>query len=113
MDYTLQSNRAIIQHLYEKFDALRIAKQLTLEQISEQSDISRTTINNFKKGEDIRLSTLLELMRSVGRLDELENILVYNEAYRPSQHANPPRKKRVYPKQKEQNDAPFSWGDES
>lgn len=71
------STPEIISKLGESFRAYRIALGMTLNDVAEQSGLSLMTIQRFENGinKDITLSTLISLLRTIHRLEDLKAIL--------------------------------------
>lgn len=71
------STPEIISKLGESFRTYRIALDLTLSDVAEQSGLSLMTIQRFENGinKDITMSTLIRLLRTINRLEDIESIL--------------------------------------
>jgi len=71
------SSPEIISKLGEQFRIYRIALGLTLSEVAEQSGLSLMTIQRFENGinKDISLSTLIRLLRTIHRLEDMQLIL--------------------------------------
>ena len=61
----------------EQFRMYRMALGMTLSDVAEQSGLSLMTVQRFENGvnKDISMSTLIRLLRSIHRLDDLQLIL--------------------------------------
>jgi len=71
------SSPEIVSKLGEQFRTYRIALGLTLSDVAEQSGLSLMTIQRFENGinKDISMSTLICLLRTIHRLEDMQSIL--------------------------------------
>lgn len=71
------STPEIISKLGENFRTYRIALGMTLSDVAEQSGLSLMTIQRFENGvnKDITMSTLVRLLRTINRLEDMASIL--------------------------------------
>lgn len=71
------STPEIISKLGESFRTYRIALGMTLSDVAEQSGLSLMTIQRFENGvnKDITMSTLVRLLRTINRLEDITSIL--------------------------------------
>jgi transcriptional regulator with XRE-family HTH domain len=65
------TDKAIVKTICENIKQMRLAKNISQEQLSKKSGISRITIARLEAGKAINLITLIQLLRA---LDELELI---------------------------------------
>ncbi|MGN0317394.1 MAG: helix-turn-helix domain-containing protein [Lachnospira sp.] len=86
------STPEIITKWGEQFRVYRTALGLTLVDVAEQSGLSLMTVQRFENGtnKDISLSTLVRLLRTIHRLEDVQTILppipespYYNPAAKP------------------------------
>lgn len=71
------STPEIIAKLGMSFRTYRIALGKTLNDVAEQSGLSLMTIQRFENGvnKDITMSTLIRLLRTINRLEDIESLL--------------------------------------
>lgn len=76
-DVYAYSTPEIITNLGAQFRMYRIALGMTLGDVAEQSGLSLMTIQRFENGvnKDISMSTLIRLLRTINRLDDITAIL--------------------------------------
>ena len=76
-DIYAYSTPEIVSKMGEQFRMYRIALGMTLSDVAEQSGLSLMTVQRFENGvnKDISMSTLIRLLRSIHRLDDLQLIL--------------------------------------
>ena len=65
----------ILRQLGTRLRAYRLQQNLPVEEVATRSGLSRNTIGNAEAGRDPRLSTLVRILRVLGRLDTLDAFL--------------------------------------
>lgn len=60
-----------------RFREYRLRANMTQREVSDQSGITVITISKFEAGQsnDLSFSTLLQLLRTIGRLDAIDELL--------------------------------------
>ena len=114
MQFEQMTDEQILAELAIRLDFMRRTKGYTDKDTSERGGIGLRTIVAFRRTQkDITLSSFIRLLRGVGELNRLEEMLPPAEpTYSPAQGAfvEPPKRvRRTKPAPK----APFKWGDES
>ena len=76
-DIYASSNTEIIRTLGQHFKAYRIQSRMTQRELAEQTGISVPTIRGFENGKsfNVSLQVLLSLMRAIGQLEQMEQVL--------------------------------------
>lgn len=76
-DYYEYSIPDIVKLLGARFKDYRLRSEMTQKDVSEQSGITVNTIHKFENGlsSDISLSTFLLLMKSIGQIDGLDELM--------------------------------------
>lgn len=76
-DYYEYSNADIVSQLGERFRQYRNALGMTQGQVALQSGVSVMTIVRFEKGKGgaIRLDNLISLMRTIQRLEDIQELI--------------------------------------
>ncbi|MDO4497296.1 MAG: helix-turn-helix transcriptional regulator [Bacteroidales bacterium] len=76
-DYYEYSIPELIRLLGARFKDYRLRSNMTQKEVSEQSGITITTIHKFENGVtgNMSLSTFLLLMKAIGQLDALDELL--------------------------------------
>ena len=115
MSYEQLTDAQILADLAERLDYLRRSKAYTDREVAERGGIAlRTSVAFRASHKDITLTSFIKLLRGVGELDRLGELLPPAEpTYSPAEggYIEPPqrvREKRVNPKRRG-----FNWGDES
>lgn len=77
MDYTELSETDIVRILGERFKDYRMNMRLTQKDLSEKTGISHKTISSFEsgRGRNITMQNFLALLRAVGMLRNIDNLL--------------------------------------
>ena len=77
MDFIQLSEPDIIRILGERFKEYRLSVRLTQKELSEKTGISHKTISMFEsgRGRNITMQNFLTLLRAVGMLQNVEELL--------------------------------------
>lgn len=73
--WTEMSNPAILAKLGARIKDARLRKSITQEELSLSAGVSSLTVANIEKGKSVTLSMLLGVLRSLGLLENLENLI--------------------------------------
>ncbi len=115
MPFEHLSDREILQELADRLDYLRRTKGYTDKQTSERGGLSVRTLVAFRRSQkDIALTSFIKLLRGIGELERLEQLLPPAEpVFSPAKQAfiEPPKRVRGKPRGPKSDD--FTWGDES
>ncbi len=105
----------ILAELAGRLDYLRRTKGFTDRQLSERGGISLRTSAAFRTShKDITLTSFIKLLRGVGELGRLEQLLPPVEpTYSPAEQRFVEPPKRVRQKRSGSKREGFAWGDES
>mgnify|MGYP003958226091 CR=1 FL=1 len=96
MKFSHLNNSEIVKRISDNFDAKRLNCNMTYSEIATKSDISQKTVQKFVgMKNDIRLSTLIALLKSINQLDLLNPLIEQQEAYSPKAEFNQSTKKRA------------------
>ncbi len=104
------TSKAVLIELGTKIRNCRISRQFTQRDLAEKSGVSLKSISRFEQGEDIQLSNLIKILRSLDLIGNL-NMLVPDVTKSPSYYLEPKERKRVRKKKTEEKPQ-FKWGDE-
>ena len=76
-DYYEYAIPQLVKLLGARFKDYRLRSNMTQKDVSEQSGITITTIHKFENGAtgNMSLSTFLLLMKAIGQLDALDELL--------------------------------------
>lgn len=70
-----QTNDEILVEMGRRLRSYRLQRNVTVADLAEQAGLNRNTVLNAEAGRDPRLSTLVAMLRVLGRLDALEAFL--------------------------------------
>jgi transcriptional regulator with XRE-family HTH domain len=73
--WTEMSDPAIIEELSKRFRELRLKKNMQQKELSEYSGVAIGTIRRFENGETISTESLIKVMRGLGILENLEQLI--------------------------------------
>lgn len=76
-DYTEYSAPELVRMLGSRFKDYRLRANLTQKEVAEMAGLSSLTIYRFENGTvtNISLSTFLLLMKAVGCINDIENVM--------------------------------------
>jgi len=66
------TNDEIMRLLGERIRSRRLARNIPVDQLAEKSGLNRKTIMDMEAGRDVRLSSLVKLLRGLNTLAALE-----------------------------------------
>lgn len=109
---------AIVAELGRRIALHRAGLNLTQGELADRAGVGRSTVQRIERGDSIQLSSLVKLLRAVGRVDALDAVLAAElrspvaELQRQRE-----RRRRVRHRQGEQAQSPedgsaWAWGDE-
>jgi len=75
MDYLFASNQQILHSIGERFKEARLKINLTQAKLSENSGVSKATINRFENGHNVSLIHLIAILRVINQLKDLALLL--------------------------------------
>lgn len=67
---------ALLQALGQRLDALRIDRRLKNEDLAKKAGVNRNTLTRIWKGKPVSTETLLRVLRALGALDLVGQLLV-------------------------------------
>ena len=76
MDMTLATEPEIRAELGARLADLRIEKNLSQLDLAQKAGIGTATLQRFEQGQGATLSTLIQLMMALGRIDDLNALLL-------------------------------------
>ncbi len=75
MDYYSMSDRAILQEMGRRLKRRRLDKNLTQLALADTAGLNRTTISDLERGAPAGVLTLVQVLRALGSLEELDAFL--------------------------------------
>lgn len=103
----------VLGELGKRIKALRVSVPLTQQELAEKAGLSKRTISSLESGSDVSFSTVVEVLRVLGKLQILDSLLP-EQQIRPSQIVSGGKvRERATKKLKEEADKTgWKWGDE-
>lgn len=75
MSLDFKTNIEILLEIGTRLRTYRLRLNLTQADLATRAGVNRTTIRDVEAGKDSQLSTLIKLLRAMGRLEELSVFL--------------------------------------
>ena len=112
MDFNLLTDEEIIKELALRCDTIRLDKQLSEKDVSKKGGTTLDAIYRFKTGKNISITNFIKILRGIGELDILDQILKENLPRSILNDKVTKRKKRVRKPSVKNKNGDFSWGDD-
>lgn len=109
------TNQELLAEIGRRLRRERMNQELTQDMLAERTGLRQATISRVERGYDFTIETMIEILRA---LDRLENL----DAFLPAPTASPialaqhqgRERQRVRPNRRaEASDTSWQWGDES
>ena len=71
----VSTDQEVLAQVGQRLQRTRLQQNVTQAQLAERAGVSLRTVSAAEAGEDVRLSTLIRLMRALGRLDNFDALL--------------------------------------
>ena len=108
----LSSNEQVMGELGKRIRAARIDMPLTQAELAKRAGISLSTVAKLERGEDVRLSSVLDILRALGMLSAAD-ALVPEVVVRPSDLARMGKQReRARSASGRAKPTAWTWGDE-
>jgi len=112
MNFSTMSDEQIIKEIAINLEKQRLYKELSSESIASRGGHNMQTYSNFiNKGTNIRISTLIQILRGLGSLDEFQKTIEFKQPYSPTGKYEIP-KKRIFKNKTSSQKNDIKWGDE-
>ena len=106
------NNSTVLRELGARIKRNRIDMQLSQQDFAAKAGISTRTLSAAENGEDIRLSSLLRILRTLNCLENLD-LLLPELAFDPESYRTLGReRKRISKSNKNRNKIKWKWEDE-
>ena len=106
------NNSAVLMELGARIKRNRIDMQLSQQDFAAKAGISTRTLSAAENGEDIRLSNLIRILRTLNCLENLD-LLLPELAFDPESYRTLGRERKRASRTIENNDtSEWKWGDE-
>lgn len=107
------SSTEVMREIGRRIKSERIAKSMTQEEMARSAGLSLRTIGNLESGRDVSFSTVIEVLRVLGRVQGID-ALIPEQVIRPSQIVSMGKvRERASRKGKADTlEGGWKWGDE-
>ena len=68
-------DKEIMREVGQRLSAYRLQMNLTQDEVAAQAGLNQKTISHAEAGKDPQLSTIVRILRALGRLDVLDSFL--------------------------------------
>lgn len=75
MNIYAYSDLAILKLLGERFRSARLDRNLSQQEVADNAGISRLTVIGIEEGKNVKLMSLIQALRSLGLLDNLDSLI--------------------------------------
>ncbi|MCD8362286.1 MAG: helix-turn-helix domain-containing protein [Lachnospiraceae bacterium] len=107
-----ENNEVILRELGQRIKDTRIAMNDTQSDLAEKSGVALSTLSRMERGESVGLENLLNILRALGALPNLE-LLLQEQTLRPTDIADrKTKRKRASKSGKASAKNTWVWGDE-
>ncbi len=111
MDLNNMNDEQILEFISQNLEKKRLSKKVSSEELANKGGhVSQTYSNFINKNTNIRVVTLVQILRGLGELEKLQNIIEFKEPFSPLGN-NSELPKRIRSSDKKTTDRP-KWGDE-
>ncbi len=110
--YGTENNETIMQELGKRIQDIRISMNMTQAEMAERSGVALRTIARIEKGESVKVENVLNVLRVLQALPNLE-LLLKEQVLAPTDMVDHRKKrKRAASGKKSREDEVWVWGDE-
>ncbi|MCD8106279.1 MAG: helix-turn-helix domain-containing protein [Lachnospiraceae bacterium] len=107
-----ENNQTILSEVGKRIKDTRIAMNYTQMDMSEHSGVALSTISRIERGESVNIENILNVLRTLDALANLELILP-EQTVKPTDLADKkPKRQRVSKKRKEESSSQWVWGED-
>ena len=111
MNISNMNDEQIIEFISQNLEKKRLSKKISSEELANKGGhVSQTYSNFINKNTNIRILTLIQILRGLGELDKFQSLIEFKEPYSPLGNNNQ-LPKRVRRSSKKTIKRP-KWGDE-
>lgn len=112
--YGTESNGYILKELGKRIQDIRISVTITQRELAERAGVSPSTMERIENGENVKIENILNVMRALSLLNNLDIILPEQEVIPTMVIERRVKRKRVRRKNEKSEDiTEWKWGDES
>jgi transcriptional regulator with XRE-family HTH domain len=113
MNFTTMNDQQIIEFIAENLEKKRLSNEISAEDLAHKGGHNAQAYSNFmNKHTNIKISTLIQILRGLGELDSFQKIIEYKESYSPMNINSTKLPKRIRNHKKQNIVERPQWGDE-
>ena len=113
LSYEIAPPEKVELDLGRRLERLRLSKNMNQTTLANGAGVSRRTITRLENGEGVSLDTLIRVMKALGVVDRLENLLP-DPSVRPIERIRLKGRERKHAREKPQGEAkPWNWAEGS
>jgi transcriptional regulator with XRE-family HTH domain len=69
------SDSAVLEELGERLARTRLERNLSQERLASEAGVSKATVERLEAGEPVKSTSLIRILRALGRLEALDQLL--------------------------------------
>lgn len=69
------SDKAVLEELGARLARTRLEQNVSQEQLASEAGVSKSTIERIETGREVKLTSLVRILRALGRLELLDQLL--------------------------------------
>ncbi len=107
------SDEAILRELGSRLARARLERNTSQEQLAHEAGVGKTTVERVESGREVKLSSLIRILRALGQLDALDR-LIPEPLPSPIERVRLQGRRRRRARQPQAEDSeerPWQWGD--
>lgn len=113
MNLSTMNDQQIIEFIADNLEKKRLFNEISAEDLANKGGHNAQTYSNFiNKHTNIKISTLIQILRGLGELDSFQQIIEYKTSYSPMGVSNTKLPKRIRNHTKYNISNRPKWGDE-
>lgn len=112
--YGTENTATLTEEIGKRLRGMRVRSTMTQKELAERAGVPKAVITRIENGLPIRLDSMLELMRALGCLGNLEVLLPEDEPTAGEMlKGKTPRMRVRHPEREAAKKGDWKWGDEA
>lgn len=113
MNLSTMNDQQIIEFIADNLEKKRLSNEISADDLAQKGGYNAQTYSNFiNKHTNIKVSTLIQIIRGLGELDSFQQLIEYKKSYSPMGVSNTKLPKRIRNHKKQNISNRPKWGDE-
>ncbi len=107
------SDETILRELGSRLARARLERNTSQERLAQEAGVGKTTVERVESGREVKLSSLIRILRALGQLDALDR-LIPEPLLSPIERVRLQGRRRKRARQSQAEDrreSPWRWGD--